>query len=328
MAPTATSKAPVTQPDPTDPYWWAEGGLKEALLRNPSMVLKDRGVNVPANMPLPLVQEMLRITMLLWVDGYAVPVNRFHIDPMDEGILFGKGVWESTRTVNRSPWLWDYHLARMTKTMKLLGINVAPERLPTADQIEKYVSVLTMQDIIIRVNASMGRPGKPGMVWMSATMKAMPMDTFRVQKRRAAVFKDHPYLLWKTFNYAGRLYAGAAAFVPGAFDSALMVDDDDNILEAAHANVFFRFADGWVTPADNGMFLPGTVREYILKTQPFPVKEETVHYSRVPEILEAFATNSNVGITPLTQIDGHAIPAGADTKALIAKLGLNPRLNK
>jgi branched-subunit amino acid aminotransferase/4-amino-4-deoxychorismate lyase len=313
---------PSNAPDPKDPYWWADPVTKEKLQADPAGALRARGINVSPNTPLALIQEVLRITTLLWVDGYAVPVERFHIDPSDEGLLFGKGVWESTRTLRGSPWLWDYHLERMKKTIDILKINVNPDRLPTREQVEKYVSVLTAQDVIIRVNATMGRPGNVGMVWMSAALKPLPMASFRVEKRTSPVFKDHPYLLWKTFNYAGRLHTGATGFAAG-FDSSLMVDADDNILEAAHANVFFRFKDGWATPKDDGQFLPGTVREYLLKTQPMPIEEMTIPYSRVPEIEEAFVTNSNVGITPLTLIGTHAIPVGQATQDLIASLGLN-----
>lgn len=307
---------------PRDDYWWAEGAHKARLQADPLAVLRERGVNVPADTPIAIVNEALRIVSLLWVDGYAVPVEKFHIDPADEGLLFGRGVWESTRTVQGAPWLWDLHLDRMRHTLALLDINVAAERLPDAKQVAQYVRALTAQDVIIRVNATAGRPGQQGMVWMSASLRPLPMTAFRLQKRLSPVLTGQPYLTWKTFNYAGRLAVGKEAFSAG-FDSSLMVDPADNVLEAAHANIFLRFDEGWRTPtADAKLFLPGTVRDHLLKTQPVPVEEATIPYARVAEAREGFLTNSNIGIVPLTQIDGHHYPVGAATQEIIAKLGL------
>ena len=307
---------------PRDDYWWAEGAHKARLQADPTAVLRERGVNVPASTPPAIVTEALRIVSLLWVDGYAVPVEKFHIDPADEGLLFGRGVWESTRTVRGEPWLWDLHLERMRNTLSLLGLDVAPGRLPDAKQVATYVRALTSQDVIVRVNASAGRPGQPGMVWMSASLRPLPMTAFRLQKRLSPVLSGQPYLTWKTFNYAGRLAVGKEAFASG-FDSSLMVDPDDNVLEAAHANIFLRFDEGWRTPtADTKLFLPGTVRDYLLQSQPVPIEEATIPYARMGEVREGFLTNSNTGIVPLTQIDGHQYKVGDATREIIGKLGL------
>ena len=113
---------------------------------------------------------------------------------------------------------------------------------------------------------------------MSASLRPLPMTAFRVQKRLSPVLSGQPYLTWKTFNYAGRLAVGKEANGAG-YDSSLMVDPDDNVLEAAHANVFLRFDEGWRTPtADTQLFLPGTVRDYLLQTQPVPIEEATIPY--------------------------------------------------
>jgi len=307
---------------PRDEYWWAEGAHKARLQADPVAVLRERGVNVPQNTPATIVNEALRIVSLLWVDGYAVPVEKFHIDPADEGLLFGRGVWESTRTVQGSPWLWELHLERMRRTLELLEINVAPGRLPDAKQVAQYVRALTSQDVIVRVNATAGRPGQPGMVWMSASLRPLPVAGFRLQRRLSPVLSGQPYLTWKTFNYAGRLAVGKEAFAAG-FDSSLMVDPDGNVLEAAHANIFLRFDEGWRTPAAaDKLFLPGTVREYLLATQPVPVEEAIIPYARLGEVREGFLTNRNIGVVPLTQIDGHHYPVGDATREVAGKLGL------
>src|SRR5688500_5786753 len=104
------------QPIPADEWWWADPPLKQRLLRDPAGVLRELGVNIPSGLRPEILHDVVRIVSLLWVDGRIVPRDRFHIDPSDEGLLFGRGVWESTRTINSVPWLWPAHLDRLRRT--------------------------------------------------------------------------------------------------------------------------------------------------------------------------------------------------------------------
>ena len=301
-----------------DELGWAEPALKDRLLRDPVAVLAERGVHLPAGLPLPVVLGVVRVTFLLWVDGKVVPLDKFRIDPFDEGLLFGRGLWESTRTIGGVPWLWSEHLDRLRRTAALLDIEVAPERLPDSRQVGEFVRGLTAQDVVVRLNVTAGRPGKSaGLVWMSAALPPVPHASVRLQSRRTPVLKGQPYLAWKTFQYAERLRTGRQA-VQAGFDTALMLDPNDNVLEAAHANIFVRLPEGWATPAVAGdLFLPGTVRRHLLEKAPVPIAEQTIPYAALGRVGEAFVTNSNVGIVPVTQIDQYTFPIGPDTLSLI-----------
>ena len=300
----------------TDPWWWADAPLKTRLEADAPAVLKERGVTVPVDTPPAIVNEALRIVSLLWVEGQLTELANFRIDPADEGLLFGRGVWESTRTVQGEPWLWASHADRMLQSAKMLAIELAPEQLPSAKQITEYVRNLTTQDVVIRVNASAGRPGGKGVVWMSAALLPVPSRPMRLKTMTNPIEKGQAYLTLKTFQYATRLRIGQMAGQAG-FDSALLVDDAGNLQEASHANIFLRFPEGWLTPTADGGFLPGTVRHYLLQNSPLPIEEAVIPASRLSEASEIFVTNSNVGIVPITGIDEHQYPVGPDTQGLV-----------
>lgn len=308
----------MTQPDSAhgDEWWWANPKLRESVLRDPVAVLRDRGINAPAELPLPIVHEFVRVVWLLWVDGKLTPLDQFYIDPSDEGLLFGRGAWESTRTIDGAPWLWPLHVDRLLRTAALLHINLKPERVPDSEQVKAYVRALTTQDVVVRLNATAGRPGKDGMVWMSAAPQPYRAPSIRLQTRTNPVQKGQPYLLMKTFQYATRLRIGQEV-VPAGFDSALLLDAEGNLLEAAHANIFVRLWDGWATPTADGGLLPGTVRQYVLEKSPLPIREQVIPRTALREIQEVFVTNSNVGIVPVTQIDEYHYPIGAETMNLM-----------
>jgi branched-subunit amino acid aminotransferase/4-amino-4-deoxychorismate lyase len=300
-----------------DELWWADPPLKDRLLRNPAAVLAERGISLPADLPAHIIHEVVRMAFLLWVNGKIVPLEKFHIDPADEGLLFGRGVWECTRTYGGIPWLWPLHIDRLLRTAALLEINVAPERLPDSKQVGEYVRGLTVMEVVVRLNVTAGRPGKAGMVWMTAVLPPAPMTSIRLQSCQSPVLKGQPYLTWKTFQYGSRLRAGQQARRAG-FDNALLLDTEGNLLEAAHANIFVRLRDGWATPAAAGEeLLPGTVRQHLLAKAPVPVREQPIPYALLGEVREVFLTNSNVGIVPVAQIDEYSFPIGSETRNLI-----------
>lgn len=304
------------EPIGLDDLWWAEPDLKERLRSDPRGVLTQRGIQLPTDVPETLIHEVVRLVSLIWLNGQIVPRTKFVIDPFDEGLLFGKGIWESTRTFDSVPWLWDSHLDRLRHTATELGLTVLPERLPTAEQVTDFAKALTTMEVVIRLNVTAGVPGQPGIVWMTAAPLPTPHLTVTLQTVASPVPKDQPYLVWKTFQYATRLRVGQSVHAAG-FDTALLIDPEGNLLEASHANIFLRFPGGWVTPSINGGFLPGTIRGHLVKHAPLPIREEKVSIQKLSDCLEVFLTNSNAGIVPVTQIDSRKYPVGPDTKKLM-----------
>jgi branched-subunit amino acid aminotransferase/4-amino-4-deoxychorismate lyase len=204
-------------------------------------------------------------------------------------------------------------------TARLLEIDVRPERLPDSKQVGDFVCSLTSMDVLVRLNVTAGRRGKPGsgIVWMNVALPPAPVASIRLQSRQSPVLKDLPHLAWKTFQYGSRLQAGQEAQRAG-FDSALLVDPEGNVLEAAHANIFLRLPDGWATPAaDKGGLLPGTVRQHLLANAPFPIREQSIPLGHLSDVRESFISNSNVGIVPVTQIDERSFPIGNETLAIL-----------
>ena len=300
----------------SDEFWWADPALKERLRTDPVGVLKERGISVDNQFPIAAINDLIRLTSLIWKDGKIVRADQFMMDPFDEGLLFGRGVWESTRTFDANPWLWPSHIERLKQTAVLLGIEIAPTRLPDAAAVKQFVQILTNQDVVLRLNVSAGRQGKPGIVWMSAALMPAPITSYKLATGRNPVSHPSPYLIGKTFHYAARMFGAKPAWQSG-FDSVLWLDANDNLLESAHANIFMRLKDGWATPStESGLFLPGTVRHHLVKNSPLPIKETSISVSKLAEANEVFVTNSNIGIVPVVLIDKHTYPIGEETRKL------------
>lgn len=299
---------------------WAPPALRARIESDPASVLRDRGVNPPDSLPASVLHEFVRVSQLLWCDGRIIPLDEFRIDPSDEGLLFGRGAWESTRTAAGEPWLWPLHLERLIETCKHLYITLDPARLPDTAAVREYVHALTRsQDVVIRLNVTAGRPGHGGVIWMSAAPIPKPAAELKLLTRVSPVEKGDPNLTLKTFQYATRLRIGQEAAMRG-YHSALLVDADGNVLEASHANVFAKLPTGWVTPVADGGFLPGTVRRHLLNSAPVAIRQEKLPLAALKGASELFVTNSGVGIVPVNQVDQMMFAVGEETKKLMAWL--------
>jgi branched-subunit amino acid aminotransferase/4-amino-4-deoxychorismate lyase len=298
-----------------DPFPWASPAL-QARLADPRAVLTDRGVTPPADLPADVLAEFAAIVCRVWVDGRAISFDQFHLDPADEGLLFGRGLWESTRTTDGAPWLWPLHTERLTESAKILHIDLDPKRIPTAEQVAEFVRSMTYQDVVVRLNVSAGRPGHAGTVWMTAAPMPVVPEALTLRSAYSPVPKGLSHYTLKTFQYASRLNITQQAHDAG-FGSALMLDAAGNVMEAAHANIFFLSKDGWITPQNDGGFLPGTVRRHLIENSPSPIREATIPRPAVGQMSEAFVTNSNVGIVPVTRIDDIEFGVGPETRKLL-----------
>jgi len=309
-------------PDADLDLWWANDSQKEQIAANAWEFVKQQGIVLPANLPLRVIHEVAGLVSMVWVDGQPTPRGEFHIDPFDDGLLFGRGVWESTRTVKGYPWLWSMHVHRMEHTAQVLNFKLDPERIPTREQVREFVHSLTDMEVVIRVNVSAGVPGYPGRVWMTASLPPKPVTSVSLCTTRYPFLKSQPYLVWKTFQYATRLQINQDAKKAG-FDSALLLDEDENILEAVQANIFLRMPDGWITPTADGGLLPGTTRQFLMTKGPYPVREQAIPVNLLRAAQEVYITGSNVGITPVTRIDDYQYPIGPETQQLLVWIEQN-----
>jgi len=100
---------------------------------------------------------------------------------------------------------------------------------------------------------------------------------------------------------------------------ALIVDDDETVLEASRANVFIVEAGSIVTPPADGRLLAGITRRRIIDL--LPVLEQHISLLRLLAADEVFLTGSVRGIEPVRECDGvGAWPEGTVTTLVADEL--------
>lgn len=253
---------------------------------------------------------------LVWLDGDVFPASEFSIAVNDQGLLYGVGLFETTRTWRLRPWLWDFHLSRLQQSANLLGFEVEARLLPSEKEVAQFVRVVDADDLVVRLNVSGGAPGGRPRVWMTTRPLPAATETWRLRISPTRICRSDRLAAVKSFNYAARILAHRDAVFRGG-DDCLLISADDLVLEAGTANLFLRFGDKWVTPALSGGVLPGTVRRLLLESPSADILERDVHLDELPEVKEAVVTNSVRGVVSVSAVDNVSLSRTAMTDALV-----------
>lgn len=100
----------------------------------------------------------------------------------------------------------------------------------------------------------------------------------------------------------------------------LLLDRDDEVLEAGWANVFAVFEGTLVTPRADGRILPGIARGAaieIAREAGIEVHERRLGRAQLLEADEVFLTGSVRGVAPARALDGAALPEPGEISRLV-----------
>lgn len=260
---------------------------------------------------------------LLWSEGRVIDAGQFHLDPFDEGLLYGRGLFETTRTEEGWPWLWEGHLSRLQHASVILEIPINEARLPSAADVHDFAQRLGQGEIVVRLNASAGSAGRPGQVWMTARPITLWNRPARLEVAPERVDRLDGFATWKTFHYGLRRQAFHRARARG-FDDALLISTDGLVLETATANIVLKIGNEWLTPSLEGGVLAGTVRHALLSQMPSgrSIRETPIPFSQLDIVQAAFATNSAQGIVPVGELAGRPLSVAAEMSFFLERLSL------
>jgi branched-chain amino acid aminotransferase len=273
--------------------------------------------------------------MRFHVNGAVVPADEATVSVRDRGFMYGDAAFETMRAYAGRPFRWDAHAERLANSCDLLAID---HDLPDADlrsRIDETLAANDLDEAYVKLSITRGvQPGKltpdpvddPGVVVLVSPLPrggtageevwddpvtAEFVDVERVPDTAIPARA-------KTHNYLNGILARLASNA----DTALMLDGDGFLAEAATSNCFF-VSDGTLhTPSLDGPILPGITRQTVLElADEAGVPTETGRYR--PDDLrhadEAFLTNSTWEIRPITAVDGARVTpdAGPITETLM-----------
>lgn len=211
----------------------------------------------------------------------------------DQGLNFGRGVFETIAVVGKTPIFLEKHCRRMEKGLSALGIG----NHIGAEQITGCIRAFDIADCAMKVLAT------PENIVISTRENVYSKGTFKEGfSVDISSLKRNPYshvVYHKTLNYTDNIMEKEAAGKAG-FDEVIFTNTYGYLAEGSVSNLFFASESRIYTPAVECGLLNGIVRDWILGS--FPVEEGEYTLEQLMDADEVFMTNSLMGIMPVRQI--------------------------
>jgi len=247
------------------------------------------------------------------------------------GFLYGEGVYETLRTFNGQPFLFDRHMQRLRNSAGMLRLSVpfGDEELmrrcrDTMDAAglgrgpdsEAYIRILLTRGVGELSYDPDGCPA-PSVIVIVKPQVDPPADAYEKGIKLAVVdvIRNHPGTvnpLIKSNNLLNNALAMQEAVRRGAFEG-IMRNFRGELAECTTANLFLVIDGVALTPPLASGLLPGITRAFVIevgKEAGIPVREAVLRDDDLIKANEVFITSTTRGVVPATQVDDRIVGTG------------------
>jgi branched-chain amino acid aminotransferase len=271
------------------------------------------------------------------VNGRIADQAHATIPVFDHGFLYGEGVYETMRTYNRQPFLFDRHMRRLRNSARMIALPV----LFTDDEMEKQIDETMAAahldgEAYIRVLVTRGvgdltydltATPTPSVVIIVKAQVDPPPEVYDQGVRVVIVdiVRNHPGSvnpMIKSNNLMNSALAMQEAFRAGGFEG-VMRNYRGEIAECTTSNLFVVTKGTALTPPLDAGLLPGITREFVFEIGAdcqIPIREAVLRDNDLFAADEAFLTSTTREIVPIVNVDDRLIGSGAPgavTRALL-----------
>ena len=275
------------------------------------------------------------------VNGRVFDQEHAVISVFDHGFLYGEGVYETWRTYNGQPFLFDRHMRRLRNSsgMIALAVPLTDEQLDArcretiraaglgkSTDGEAYVRMLVTRGIG-ELSYDLTDCPSPSIVVIVKPHVAPPPGVYErgVNVAIVPIIRNHPGTvspLIKSNNLLNNALAMQEALKRGAFEG-VMRNYRGELAECTTANLFIVKDGEVLTPPLDAGLLPGITRGFLFEVGRelgIDVREAVLRDGDLFGADEAFLTSTTREAVPIVQVDDQKIGGGAPgpvTKALL-----------
>jgi branched-chain amino acid aminotransferase len=265
------------------------------------------------------------------VNGRVFDQEHAVISVFDHGFLYGEGVYETLRTYNGEPFLFERHMDRLRKSAGMLALEVPltdadidarfrdtmrTARLGDRPDREAYLRILVTRGIGELTYDPAACP-TPSVVVIVKPHVNPPAEVFEKGVRVALVpiVRNHPGSvnpLIKSNNLLNNALAMQEAFRRGGFEG-VMRNYRGELAECTQSNLFIVKDGAALTPPVDAGLLPGITRAFLFEVGAeagIAVHEAVLKDADLFAADEAFLTSTTREVTPIVRVDDRTIGAG------------------
>ena len=252
------------------------------------------------------------------------------VDPMDRGLHYGDGLFETIAVVEGRARFLDWHLERLAEGARRLAFPT-----PEFETLRREIATVAfgprcvVKLIVTRGSGPRGyRPPKspePRRIvgaWHWPEAAGAASTGARVRWCRTRLGRNPALAGIKHLNRLEQVLA-RAEWDDGAVDEGLMCDDRGHVVSATQANLFARLDGRWVTPQLDQCGVAGVMRRAFCAWQAgqgAAVEERALTRGDVEAASALVLTNAVTGARPVRELDGRPLGMDADCEGFNAWL--------
>jgi len=275
------------------------------------------------------------------VNGRVSDQEHAVISIFDHGFLYGEGVYETLRTYNGRPFLFDRHMRRLRQSAGMLALDIpladseidrrfqetmGAAGLGGASDREAYIRILVTRGIGELTYDPAACP-TPSIIVIVKPNVDPPREVFErgVKVALVDVVRNHPGSVnpqIKSNNLLNNALAMQEAFRRGAYEG-IMRNYRGELAECTQSNLFIVKNGAALTPPIDAGLLPGITREFLFdvgREAGIAVREAVLRDDDLLGADESFLTSTTREVVPIVQVDDRTIGAGRPgpvTRALL-----------
>ncbi len=262
----------------------------------------------------------------IYVNGDLVPRAEARVSIFDAGFVLGDGVWEGLRLHEGALLFLETHLDRLWWGLDRIKLDIGLTREALTAEIWRTLAANGMEHgAHLRLMVTRGEKaaanqdprnwlGKPTIVITAEYKEPAPAIVTQGLSLYTSTIRCTPREMFdmrlNSHSRLGLITALLEAIEAGA-DEALMLDPA-GFVSSCNATNFFWVKDGRVMTSTGDFCFNGVTRQNAInlcRQEGVPITLGDFEVADVHQADEAFVTGTFGGLTPVREIDGHALPA-------------------
>src|SRR3954464_94698 len=263
----------------------------------------------------------------VYVNGTIAPADQAVVPVYDHGFVYGEGVYETLRTYNKVPFLYDRHMTRLRRSAERLLLDVPFDDAAMLTWIDDTIAAAgALDEAYIRILLTRGvgeltydpkSTPKPTTVIIVKPFEAPParVSTDGIRISLVDMLRNHPRSvnpIIKSNNLLNNALAMQTAYRSGA-EEALMCNFRGELTECSQANFFMVRGGVALTPKSEAGLLEGVTRAFVFEIGReigVEVREDTLYPKDLDSADEMFITSTTRELSPVVNVDGRVVGSG------------------
>ncbi|RJR39752.1 MAG: branched-chain amino acid transaminase [Deltaproteobacteria bacterium] len=268
----------------------------------------------------------------IWLDGKFIPWDEARVHLLTHSLHYGLGVFEGIRAYHctdgrTAVFRLPEHVRRLFDSAHVMEMDIPFPQAEVEAACCEILRVNQQKEAYLRPLAFVGEgvmglhpQNNPVQLTIISWVWGAYLGDEGIKKgirgKISSFARHHVNVMMTkaktTGNYVNSIMAKREATQLG-FDEAIMLDTDGYVAEASGENIFV-VRDGLLKTPPLTAVLPGITRDSILELAQdlgIPAKEDIFSRDELYLADEAFLTGTAAEVTPLREVDGRVIGAGA-----------------